>query len=141
MSKFKIIVTKLQNLIKQQNPKVKFKIIHDILNNDDIQIDILCNNIKLDIKDLNVILINTGFKRLFLTIEDNVKLSITSDTYAYVIRAGNNCEIYSMYLIKGQPIYMKLGENNTLSYYGSHDIKNNKNCKITPISRVSYGSI
>lgn len=126
MNKPKLVQDRLIELIKNQNKLKKPKVTFDKLNSDDIQVDINHNGINLEIVDLTKILYGTGFNRLLLTIGSNSKLSILSDRYAYAIRSGNKCKIKSTYLSNREPIYTELGENNTFTYRGAHDIKASK---------------
>jgi len=131
-----MIVGRISGIIKKQNPKTKIKLTYESLKNNDIQIDILQNDIIVNIENLNEILDDSGYRRLFLTIKDNVKLNIHSTLYGYVIRTGINCEVISVCLAKTIPIFMELGEGSSLVYSGSHDIKRNKNCKVTHMSKI-----
>ncbi len=134
MNKPNFVSDRLLELIKSQNPKSKkISTLTDVLNKEDIQIDIVCDKIQISITDLNSILYGTGFKRLLLTINNDVKLNINSNRYEYAIRSGNNCIITSNYTSARRPVYIKLGLNNILNFNGSHDIKNNTGCKIKHI--------
>jgi len=132
-----LIIERLTNLLKLQNPKSRFKIKTDILNSKEIQIDIIRNNSFIEINNVTKLLYGTGFNRLFITVSNNVELKIYSDNYSYVVRTGLNCNIKSIYRSNRIPIYMELGEKCHLIYGGPHDIKNNKNCKIIHISKVT----
>lgn len=136
MNKPKLVQERLIDLIKTQNKLKNPKLTFDKVNNNDIQIDILHNNIKLNIEDLTTILYGTGFNRLLITIGKKSKLSISSDRYSYAIRSDENCKIVSNYLSDREPIYTELGENNTLVYRGAHDIKQSKGSKFTHASKV-----
>ncbi len=133
MNDHKLLVDKLKKLIQKQNPKARIKIIHDVLNSNEIQIDILRNNTKITIDDVTELLQGSGFKRLFITVGKKTKLTMHSDQCSYVIRTDDNCRVISSYTGDRERAYVELGANTNLFYSGSHDIKSNRLCKIKHI--------
>lgn len=136
MSNPELVIERLTELVKSQNPKARFKISHEVINSSDIQVDILRNNSIIEIEDVTKLLYGTGFNRLFITVSKKVQLTIMSDNYSYVVRTDTGCKIKSIYHSDRIPVFMGLGENCELIYDGPHDIKNNKNCKIIHIAKV-----
>jgi len=134
MNDYKLLVDKLKTLIQKQNPKARIKIIHDVLNSNEIQIDVLRNNTKITIDDVTELLYGSGFKRLFITVGKKVKLTMQSDECSYVIRTNDNCDVISSYSGDRDRIFVELGINTKLSYSGAHDIKSNRLCKIKHIA-------
>lgn len=138
MNKPELVITRLTELVKSQNTKARFKFTYDVLNQNDIQVDVLRKKSMIIIDDVTQLLYGTGFNRLFITIGDNTQLMIMSNKYPYVVRTGLKCKIKSLYRSTVNAIYMELGESCELVFSGPHDIKNNKNCKISHISKVKH---